>query len=365
MKVPFVDLHAAYVELQGEIDTAVLRVLDSGWYILGAEVERFETEFASYCGARHAIGVGSGLDALSVALKALGVGPNDEVLVPSNTFIATWLAVTQIGAVPVPVEPDDGTCNIDPEKIPSAVTARTKAIIPVHLYGQPADLDPILSVAREFGIAVVEDAAQAHGADYKGKRIGAHGDAVAFSFYPTKNLGAFGDGGAITTNCDKLASQLRLLRNYGTRQKYVHEIEGQNSRLDPLQAATLSVKLAHLDEWNDRRRGVAREYTRAFADTPVRPVKVIDGVNPVWHIFAVRHPERDRLRDRLDAAGISTMVHYPIPPSAQAAYAHLDIPASSIPLAQKMSEELVSLPIGPHMKAEEVEYVADCVAKLC
>ena len=363
MKVPFVDLNGAYVELQAELDEAVRRVLESGWYILGSEVERFEGEFAAYCGARHAIGVGTGLDALSLALMALDIGPGDEVLVPSNTYIATWLAVSHAGAIPVPVEPNKRTCNIDGTAIESAISERTKGIIPVHLYGQPADLDPILDVARSFGLAIVEDAAQAHGAEYKGKRIGTHADATAFSFYPTKNLGAFGDGGAITTNCEKLAKKVRLLRNYGSQQKNVHEIAGFNSRLDPLQAAMLSVKLARLDEWNERRRGIAKEYIRAISNSPLQAVAQIDGVNPVWHVFAVRHPDRDSFRNRLESSGIATMVHYPVPPHKQAAYAHLKLPPSSLPVAEDLARELVSLPIGPHMKAGEVEYVAECIAK--
>ena len=363
MRVPFVDLNAAYIELKAELDEAIQRVLDSGWYVLGAEVERFEEEFAAYCGARHAIGVGTGLDALTLALIALDIGEGDEVLVPSNTYIATWLAVSHSGAIPVPVEPNEGTCNIDGTAIEPAISERTKAIIPVHLYGQPADLDPILDVARGFGLAIVDDAAQAHGAEYKGKRVGTHADATAFSFYPTKNLGAFGDGGAITTNCDNLARNIRLLRNYGSQQKYVHEIAGFNSRLDPLQAAMLSVKLGRLDDWNNRRRDVAKEYTRAISNSRLQTVALINDVNPVWHVFAVKHPDRDNFRNRLEASGIATMVHYPVPPHMQAAYANLNLPTSSLPVAKKLGQELLSLPIGPHMKADEVEYVAECIVK--
>lgn len=363
MRVPFVDLNAAYIELKAELDEAVHRVLDSGWYVLGAEVERFEEEFAAYCCVRHAIGVGTGLDALSLALIALDIGPGDEVLVPSNTYIATWLAVSHSGAIPVPVEPNESTCNIDGTAIESKISERTKAIIPVHLYGQPADLDPILDVARGFGLAIVDDAAQAHGAEYKGKKVGSHADATAFSFYPTKNLGAFGDGGAITTDCDDLAKKVRLLRNYGSRQKYVHEIVGFNSRLDPLQAAMLSVKLSRLDEWNNRRREISKEYMRAISNSNLQAMAQIDSANPVWHVFAVKHPDRENFRNRLEASGITTMVHYPVPPHMQAAYANLNLPPSSLPAAKKLAQELVSLPIGPHMKAGDVEYVAECIVK--
>ena len=257
MTVPFLDLQAGYLELKEEIDAAVARVLQSGWYILGPEVSAFEEEFASYCGADHCIGVGNGLEALHLALLAMGIGPGHEVIVASNTFIATWLAVSMAGAVPVPVEPDPATHNLDPGRMEAAITERTKAILPTHLYGQPADLDPILDIARRHGLKVLEDAAQAHGARYKGKRVGGHGDAVAWSFYPGKNLGAFGDGGAVTTNDADLASRIRTLGNYGSREKYVNEVRGFNSRLDPLQAAVLSVKLRYLDEWNARRRAVA------------------------------------------------------------------------------------------------------------
>ena len=265
MKVPFLDLRAAYLELKPEIDAAIARVLDSGWYILGPEVEAFEAEWAEYCGASHAVGVGNGMDALTLALRALQIGPGDEVIVPSNTYIATWLAVSAVGATPVPVEPDLATYNIDPALIPAAITPRTKALLPVHLYGQPADLDPILAIARQHNLAVVEDAAQAHGARYKGCRIGAHGDVVCWSFYPGKNLGALGDAGAVTTNRADLADRIRVLRNYGSREKYVNELQGVNSRIDPIQAAVLRVKLKVLDEWNARRCRIAALYSQELA----------------------------------------------------------------------------------------------------
>ena len=269
--IPFLDIGAAYREIKPEIDAAMQRVLDSGWYILGPEVEAFEAEWAAYCGSAHAVGLANGLDALILALRALDVGPGDEVIVPSNTYIATWLAVSAVGARPVPVEPDPATHNIDPARIAAALTDRTTAILPVHLYGQPADLDPIMAIARAHGLAVVEDAAQAHGASYKGRRIGAHGDIVCWSFYPGKNLGALGDAGAITTDNPDLAERIRVLRNYGSRVKYVNEVQGANSRLDPLQAAVLRVKLGHLDAWTERRRALAAHYLCVSPEARARP----------------------------------------------------------------------------------------------
>src|SRR6056297_3919445 len=265
--IPFLDLRAAYLELKFDIDTATARVLDSGWYILGPEVEAFEAEWAAYCEARHAVGLANGLDALTLSLRALEIGPGDEVIVPSNTYIATCLAVAGVGATPVPVEPDPATHNIDPARIEAAITPQTRAILPVHLYGQPADMDPILGIARRHGLRVIEDAAQAHGARYKGKRIGAHGDIVCWSFYPGKNLGAMGDAGAITTDDPDLAERISLLRNYGSRQKYVNEEAGINSRLDPVQAAVLRVKLKVLDEWTERRRKLAAAYTEGLVES--------------------------------------------------------------------------------------------------
>jgi len=259
--IPFLDLGAAYRELKTEIDAAVHRVLDSGWYILGPEVEAFEAEWAAFCEADHAVGVANGLDALILALRALDIGAGDEVIVPSNTYVATWLAVTAVGARPVPVEPDLATHNIDPARIAAAISPATRALLPVHLYGQPADLDPILTIARQHGLTVIEDAAQAHGARYKGQRIGAHGDVVCWSFYPGKNLGAQGDGGAVTTNRADLADRISVLRNYGSRVKYVNEVQGVNSRLDPIQAAVLRAKLRHLDAWTERRR-IGFEWSR-------------------------------------------------------------------------------------------------------
>ncbi len=353
MQIPFLDLRAAYLELKPEIDAAVARVLDSGWYILGSEVEAFEAEWATYCGAAHAVGVANGLDALTLALRALDIGRGDEVIVPSNTYIATWLAVSAVGARPVPVEPDPATHNIDPARIASAVTPRTRAILPVHLYGQPADLDAILEVAGAYGLAVVEDAAQAHGARYKGRRIGAHGDIVCWSFYPGKNLGAMGDAGAVTTNRAELAERIRALRNYGSRAKYVNDEQGVNSRLDPLQAAILRAKLPYLDAWTERRRAVAGRYGEALAETGVALPYVPNWAEPAWHLYVVRSAEREMLQSQLAEAGIGTLIHYPIPPHMQAAYADLGLAPDSLPLARCLASEVLSLPMGPHLTSDQ------------
>ena len=354
MGVPFLNLQAAYLELKAEIDDAVRRVLDSGWYILGPEVEAFEGEFAIYCEAEHAVGVANGLDALHLALRAMDVGPGDEVIVPSNTYIATWLAVSHAGATPVPVEPVEETYNLDPLRIEAAITPRTKVILPVHLYGQPADLDPILEIARRRGLRVLEDAAQAHGARYKSRRIGSHGDAVAWSFYPVKNLGALGDGGAVTTNDPEIADRIRVLRNYGSREKYVNEVQGFNSRLDPLQAAILRVKLRHLEEWNTRRKAIAVQYLEGLAGAGLVLSQVPSWADPVWHLFVVRHPRRDTLQRRLAEAGIATLIHYPIPPHKQRAYAGGGFKADAFPLASRIADEVLSLPMGPHLIADQV-----------
>ena len=365
--IPFLDAGAAYRELADEIDAAVARVLASGWYIGGAEVEAFEAAFAGYCAAAHCVGVANGLDALTLALRALGVGPGDEVIVPSNTYIATWLAVSAVGATPVPVEPDPSTHTLDPGRIEAALSPRTRALMPVHLYGQPADLDPILAIARAHGLRVVEDAAQAHGARYRGRRLGAHGDAVCWSFYPTKNLGALGDAGAVTTDDPELAARIRKLGNYGSARKYVNETRGVNSRLDPLQAAVLAVKLAHLDAWNARRRALAGRYTATLSKLEISGTGLIlprvpGWAEPVWHLYVVRSGDRDGLQRRLDAAGIGTLIHYPIPPHRQGAYADLAIPAGALPIAERLAAEVLSLPIGPHLDAAAIDRVALAIA---
>jgi len=361
MTVPFLDLGAAYRELRDDIDAAVGRVLSSGRYLLGPEHEAFEAEFAEYCGAKHCVAVGSGLDAIVLTLRALGLGPGDEVIVPSHTFIATWLAVAATGAIPVPVEPDPETHNIDAGAIGAAVTSRTKAIVPVHLYGQPADLDAVDAVARRYGLAVVEDAAQAHGARYRGERIGSR-FAAAFSFYPGKNLGAQGDGGAVVTSDADLAAKLRLLRNYGSTVKYHHEIKGTNSRLDELQAAMLRVKLAHLDEWNARRVAVAGRYLSELDSSDSLSLPAVPGwAEPVWHLFVVRTDDRARLRERLTAAGVQTLIHYPVAAHRSPAFAELGQPLGTLPRAERLAEQVLSLPMGPHLSADEVGAVVAAV----
>ena len=361
--IPFLDLKSPYIELKHEIDEAIARVVSSGWFIGGSEVDQLEADYASYCGAAQAIGVANGLDALHLALRAMDVGPGDEVIVPSNTYIATWLAVSQCAATPVPVEPDARTCNIDPALIEAAITPRTKVILAVHLYGQPADMDPILAIARRHGLRVLEDGAQAHGARYKGQRLGAHGDAVAWSFYPGKNLGAMGDGGAVTTNDAQLADRIRVLRNYGSRVKYVNEVQGYNSRLDPLQAAILRVKLAHLDGWNARRSAIAARYQHGLAGCGLTLPHVPDWAEPVWHLYVVQHPQRDALHKALADLGVGTLIHYPIPPHLQQAYAQAGWAKGKFPLAERMADHVLSLPIGPHLTAEQAAKVVEAARK--
>ena len=359
--IPFLELGASYRELKPEIDAAVSRVLESGWYILGPEVEAFEAEWAAYCDAKHAVGLANGLDALTLALRALAIGPGDEVIVPSNTYIATWLAVSGVGATPVPVEPDQATHNIDPARIEAAITSRTRALLPVHLYGQPADMDPILNIAKRHGLRVIEDAAQAHGARYKGQRIGAHGDIVCWSFYPGKNLGALGDAGAITTDDTALAERVALLRNYGSRQKYVNEEAGVNSRLDPIQAAVLRVKLEVLDEWTERRRAVATAYTVGMAQSDVILPHVPDWAEPAWHLYVVRTSDREALQDRMTEAGIGTLIHYPIPPHMQKAYTDMEIMPEALPMARDLASEVLSLPMGPQLSLDQVQNIVNAL----
>lgn len=348
--IPFLDLKSTYTELKPELDAAVARILEGGWYILGPEVTAFEQDWARYCDAEHAVGLANGLDALILALRALDVGPGDEVIVPSNTYIATWLAVSDVGATPVPVEANARTFNLDPDEIEAAITPRTKVILPVHLYGQPADMDPILALAEKHGLKVVEDGAQCHGARYKGKRIGAHGDIVCWSFYPGKNLGAFGDGGAITTNDAELARKVRILANYGSQKKYQNEVRGTNSRLDPLQAAVLQVKLKALDDWTERRRSIAARYLEAFADqTNILLPKVPHWADPVWHLFVIRTQNREALQEKLAQAGVGTLIHYPIPPHLQEAYKDMNFAQGDFPIAEESANEVLSLPMGPHL----------------
>ena len=361
MNVPFLDLKATYLELQTEIDEAVQRVLLSGNYIGGAEVEGFENGFADFCGARHVVGVANGLDALKLALLALDVGPGDEVIVPSHTFIATWLSVSQCGATPVPVEPAKGWFNIDPQQVAEHITPRTKGIIPVHLYGEPADLAPLIDIANRHGLFVLEDAAQAHGAFYRGRRIGSHGHAVAWSFYPGKNLGAFGDGGAVSTNDEMLARRVRMLGNYGSRTKYVNNLIGYNSRLDPIQAAILRAKLHRIDEWNARRSAIAERYSQALGSQLATPACPQEHQGHAWHLYVIRYHERDRLQQQLSNAGVTTLIHYPRPPHLQDAYVPLGFGPGSFPLAEEYADTLLSLPIGPHLNQAQVDHVIDAV----
>lgn len=363
MTIPFLDLKAINLRDQQGFEAVLRRVLDSGWLVLGKQVEQFEQAFANYCQSAHCIGVANGLDALHLVLKAWGIGPGDEVIVPSNTYIATWLAVSYTGARPVPVEPKVQTYNLDPAGIEAAITTRTRAIIAVHLYGQMAEMSAIVAVARSHGLKVLEDAAQSHGAAWQGAPAGAESDAVAYSFYPGKNLGALGDGGAVTTNDPALADHIAILRNYGSRRKYENEVIGYNSRLDELQAAFLSVKLPHLDRDNRRRAEIASRYNHILAEIPglVLPV-VRDGADAVWHLYVVRTTRRDALQTFLRERGIGTLIHYPIPPHRQPAYATLGYNDGDFPISEAMHREVLSLPIGPTMTDGEVDRVGASIA---
>lgn len=359
-RVPFLELAPAHEELADELSAAAGRVMAGGWYVLGPEVGAFEEAFAVHAGARHCVGVGSGLDALHLSLLAMGVGAGDEVLVPSNTYIATWLAVSRAGARPVPVEPDPATGNIDPGRLEDAVTLRTRAVLPVHLHGLPAAMDAVAAVAERHGLLVLADAAQAHGARLGGRPVGALATS-AWSFYPTKNLGALGDGGAVTTDDDVLAERLRSLRNYGSRRKYVHDEQGLNSRLDELQAALLSVKLRHLDAWNARRARIADRYREGLADAPLRLPAAPAGAVHAWHVFAVHTPRRDALAAHLASCGIGTLMHYPVPPHLSGAYAAMGLRPGDLPIAERLAGETLSLPMGPHLSDDEVDRVIDAV----
>ncbi|HET6846019.1 MAG TPA: DegT/DnrJ/EryC1/StrS family aminotransferase [Anaerolineales bacterium] len=362
MKVPFLDMKAPYAELRVELDAAYRRVMESGQYILGEEVEAFEREFAAYCGVRHCIGVGNGLEALHLILRACGIGAGDEVIVPANTYIASWLAVSYAGATPVPVEPINPTFNLDPELVEEKITSRTKAILPVHLYGQTAEMTPLMDIARRHKLRVIEDAAQAHGAMVDGRRAGGLGDAAGWSYYPTKNLGAIGDAGAVTTDDDELADKIRLLRNYGSRTKYFNEMKGFNSRLAPLQAALLRVKLSYLDAWNERRRALARAYLSGMQGIPgLELPHVPANMEAVWHVFVVRHDRRDALQAHLKNLEIGTLIHYPVPPHLSDAYADMGFRKGDFPLTERMAATVLSLPMGPHVSAQEAEEVIEAL----
>lgn len=361
--VPFLDLNRLHQSIREPLDMAYSRVMNSGWFIMGPELEAFESEFSTYCGVKHCIGVGNGLEALHLLLIAYSIGPGDEVIVPSNTFIATWLAVSQCGAKPIPVEPLRNSHNIDPERIIEAITVRTKAIIPVHLYGQPAEMDSINSIAKRYNLIVIEDAAQAQGARYKGKRCGSIGHAAATSFYPGKNLGALGDGGAVLTNDDTIADKVKKLRNYGSRIKYEHNIPGYNSRLDELQAAFLRVKLSVLDDWNDKRRAVANKYNQMLIHENILVPFVPECSEPVWHLYVIRTPKRDELKDHLEQNGIATVIHYPIPPHRQSCY--LDYEDRILPIADSLANEVLSLPMFSELDEDEIRYVSNKVIEFC
>lgn len=361
MNIPFVSFKPMERELDADLRAAFERVYQRSWYIEGEEDAAFEKAFADYCGVEHCIGCGNGLDALMLALKALGVGAGDEVLVPSNTYIATALAVTYTGATPVFVEPDIRTYNIDPMRLEAALTERTKAVMPVHLYGQSCDMGPIMAFAKKHGLYVVEDCAQAHGATYNGKKIGTFGDAAGFSFYPGKNLGALGDAGATVTNNKTLADKIRALGNYGSDYKYHHVYQGNNSRLDELQAAFLSAKLPHLERMNAERRRIADRYLAEVHNEQIVLPYVLPGTEPVWHIFAVRCQKRDELAAYLAEKGISTNKHYPIPIHLQGAYASLHIPQGALPIAEEISATQLSLPMYYGMTDNEIGYVIDAL----
>jgi len=357
-RVPFLDLDPG-PELEAELRAALNRVLASRRFLLGPELEAFEREFADFCGARHCVGVGSGLSAIELALRAAGIGPGDEVIVPAYTWVATWLGVTRAGAVPVGVDAIEGTYNVDPDAISAAITPRTAAIVPVHLRGEPAAMDAINAIARAHDLLVVEDAAQAHGARYAGKRAGSLGDAAAFSFYPSKNLGALGDGGAVLTDDDELAAQVRLLRNYGGLDRYRLETDGANSRLAEIQAAVLRVKLPHLDAWNEERAELAQIYTEAFAgEGRIAIPQTPPEVKSAWHLFVVGLEDRDRCREALAREGIETLVHYPLLPHLAPPYRDLGAGRVEFPVAERLAEAALSLPLHPRLSRVDCEAVA-------
>ena len=356
MQVPFLNLKSSYLEIQEELDRELLNFYKNGQYVGGARLHAFENNFSTYVEAESCVGLANGLEALELSLKALDIGEGDEVIVPAHTFIATWLAVTNCGAIPIPIECDLETYSINIQKIEKVLSQKTRAIIPVHLYGQPADMDQIIDLAKSYNLHVIEDAAQAHGASYKSRKIGAHGDIVAWSFYPGKNLGAFGDGGAITTNNPVLADKIRVLSNYGSKKKYIHDVVGVNSRLDPIQAVVLDIKLKYLDSWNDRRRKIAKKYLTELKDTDLILPDQFDKENGAWHLFPVRTKKRDGLISALKKEEIDLLIHYPIPPHKQQAYSN-QFTGWELPVAEQMASQLLSLPIGPHMELDQVSFV--------
>ena len=360
MHVPFVDLHAQHAAIRGEVERAVRALLDRGDFILGDEVQRFEADYAAFIGTRHAIGVGTGLSAIELALRAFDIAAGDEVITPANTFIATVLAIMGVGATPVFVDMEPATYAIDARAISAAVTSRTRAIVPVHLYGQPVDLDAMMAVANRHNLLVIEDAAQAHGARYKGRRAGSVGHAAAFSFYPSKNLGAIGDGGMITTNDDGAAEKIRLLRNYGQKVKYHHSIAGTNSRLDTVQAAVLRIKLPYLDGWNDARRRHAGAYAARLGNSVQTPIEAA-GVEHIYHLYVIETDRRDAVQAQLTSRQIATGIHYPVPAHLQEACASLGYKAGQFPATEKAAARVLSLPMYPELTEQQIEYVADAL----
>lgn len=360
MNIPFLDLKAPYQELKVSLDEAYSRVMESGWYIGGEELVKFEEEYSNFCNAKYCIGVGNGLDALHILMRAYGIGKGDEVIVPSNTYIATWLGVSYSGATPVPVEPNLLTFNIDPLKIEEKITKRTRAILPVHLYGRLADMTAISRIAKKYGLVVIDDAAQAQGATLDGCPVGSLADATGFSFYPGKNLGAFGDAGAITTNDSKIASMARALGNYGSEKKYYNLYKGYNSRLDPFQAAFLAIKIKYLHEWNNRRRKIAAFYASELSDLDDLQIPKHDiGSAHVWHLYVLLHPDRDRLQNFLKKNDIGTLIHYPVPPHLSDAYSEMGFKRGDFPIAEQIADCALSLPIGPHLSMEQAEFIVD------
>lgn len=361
--INFLDLKRVIAPHREQIIDAVSRVIDSGWFVLGPETDSFEQEFASFCGAKYCIGVGNGLDALKLALLAHDIGIGDEVIVPAHTFIATWLAVTQSGATPIPVEPDPHTYNIDPQRVEALITSRTKAILPVHLYGRSVEIDAIREIARKYKLPIIEDAAQAHGASYKGKRIGGHGNTVAWSFYPGKNLGALGDGGAVTTDDPLIFQKIQKLRNYGSEKKYQHEILGFNSRLDEIQSAVLRVRLKYLVDENKSRRNIVKAYFTELEGLPIQ-LPMPDRIDEsVWHLFVIRSNQRDELQRELAKEGISTLIHYPCAPHLQEAYRHLSYQIGTLPITERLQDTVLSLPISPIQTSNETAFVISALKK--
>lgn len=362
MQIPFNSLKPGYKKYRGEYLTAITRVMDSGWYILGDELSSFEREFSAWLGVEFTVGVNSGLDALTLAFRALDITNGDEVIVPANTYIASVLGITENGATPVFVEPNQ-YYNIDPEKIEAAVTRKTKAILVVHLYGQPCDMDKIMEIANKYNIPVVEDCAQSHGALYKGRKVGTFGKLACFSFFPTKNMGAFGDAGAISVSDKLIADKIRMYRNYGSEKKYYNKVQGVNSRLDEIQAALLKVKLSHIDEITRERLSVAEAYFEGIKNPAIHLPKIFPDVSSVWHLFVIRTLRRDELQRYLKTCGIHTQIHYPIPPHLAEAYSNLGYRRGDFPVAENLSDQILSLPLYNNMCGGEIDYVIDVVNK--